>query len=252
MKPDQHARLLGVELAADRISAVVFHAQGRIVGKAATGTKMERGASAMLDRVARCALDAVDEADLTPADIAAAGFVLKDDGGVLGGLIKGRPHSTVSPLTVELGRRLPPNLARRLVTADYFNTVVWAAQERQFAGASGRLLAWFAGPVPVARLYDYAGIHDVPLPKAPGNDDEPAGAALANALLELVPATRADSVLLVGGIFAEDGAQEIRTVRAQLREAGHDVTVRVPETGARVGPWAAACLAGKTFATDGE
>lgn len=252
MQSSQPSLHLGVELSERRISAGLFDAHWRVVGKATTSTKPERVASAVLDRLARCALDAVDEADAVPEDVFVLGMVLQDATGRLANLMQGRSHSSVSPLTVELGRRLPANLARRLVTADYFKTVVWAAQAVQFAGVFSRVLVFFPELVPVARLYDVVGIHEVALPGRQGNPDEPAGTTLANTLLHLLPRTRPDAVLLVGQSFGEFDTHELRILRTQLQEAGHVMPVRGLEVGSMVGPWAAACLAAKTFAAIGE
>jgi len=56
--------LIGVDLGGTKILAGVFTPQFKCLGKTKSSTKAERGPDAVLERVARCIQDAVDECDL--------------------------------------------------------------------------------------------------------------------------------------------------------------------------------------------
>ncbi|HUS37687.1 MAG TPA: ROK family protein, partial [Verrucomicrobiae bacterium] len=56
--------LIGVDLGGTKILAGVFTPQIKCVGKAKMSTKATRGADAVIERIAECVKDAVDECDL--------------------------------------------------------------------------------------------------------------------------------------------------------------------------------------------
>lgn len=56
--------LIGVDLGGTKILAGVFTSQLKCVGKVKSSTKAERGPDSVIERIARCVLDAVDECDL--------------------------------------------------------------------------------------------------------------------------------------------------------------------------------------------
>ena len=66
--------LVGVDLGGTKILAGVFDAKLQLLGTAKVSTKSPRGAEAVLERVARCVLDAVDECDLSPKQIRGVGI----------------------------------------------------------------------------------------------------------------------------------------------------------------------------------
>lgn len=74
--PDNNARnyLVGVDLGGTKILAGVFDSKLQPVGTTKFSTKAERGPDAVLDRVARCVLDAIDECDLEPKQVRAVGI----------------------------------------------------------------------------------------------------------------------------------------------------------------------------------
>jgi glucokinase len=56
--------LVGVDLGGTKILAGVFNTQLKCLGKVKTSTKALRGPDAVVDRITRCVMDAVDECDL--------------------------------------------------------------------------------------------------------------------------------------------------------------------------------------------
>lgn len=65
---------VGIQVSATRIRAGVFNAAMQCQGKAKTSVKINRGAQEILERTARCAQDAVDEADLDWTTVKAVGL----------------------------------------------------------------------------------------------------------------------------------------------------------------------------------
>lgn len=66
--------LVGVDLGGTKILSGVFDSKLQLVGTSKLSTKPQRGVSAVIDRVARCAQDAIDEADLSMKDVIALGI----------------------------------------------------------------------------------------------------------------------------------------------------------------------------------
>jgi glucokinase len=62
--PNKNEFIVGVDLGGTKILAGVFTPALKCLGKVKLSTKADRGADAVLDRVARCVRDAVDECDL--------------------------------------------------------------------------------------------------------------------------------------------------------------------------------------------
>jgi glucokinase len=80
--------LVGVDLGGTKILAGVFSPQLKLIQTAKLSTKSDRGFEAVIERIARCVRDAVDEADLTlkhvrGIGIGAPGAVDPDTGDVL-------------------------------------------------------------------------------------------------------------------------------------------------------------------------
>jgi glucokinase len=65
---------VGVDLGGTKILAGVFTAQFKLLAKSKLSTKGERGPAAVLERIARCVRDAVDEADAELKHVAAIGI----------------------------------------------------------------------------------------------------------------------------------------------------------------------------------
>lgn len=62
--PDGKEYYVGVDLGGTKILAAVFSPSLKCLGKSKRNTKAERGPQAVIDRIARCVEDAVDECDL--------------------------------------------------------------------------------------------------------------------------------------------------------------------------------------------
>src|SRR6185436_9503141 len=79
---------LGVDLGGTKILAGVFDSDFNCIGQAKLRTKPERGYDTVVERIARCARDAVDECDMTLKQIqgigiGAPGAVNHDEGRVI-------------------------------------------------------------------------------------------------------------------------------------------------------------------------
>ncbi len=68
------AYYIGVDLGGTKILAGVFDQKLQQVGSMKFSTKSQRGAAAVIDRVARCVLDAIDESDLAPKQVRGVGI----------------------------------------------------------------------------------------------------------------------------------------------------------------------------------
>lgn len=66
--------LIGVDLGGTKILAGVFDDKLNCLGRAKMSTKSQRGPSAVIERIARCVRDAVDECDLLPKQIRGVGI----------------------------------------------------------------------------------------------------------------------------------------------------------------------------------
>ncbi len=66
--------VIGVDLGGTKILAGVFDEKLTCLGRAKSSTKAQRGAPAVIERVARCVQDAIDECDLTTKQIRALGL----------------------------------------------------------------------------------------------------------------------------------------------------------------------------------
>jgi glucokinase len=65
--------LIGVDLGGTKIMAGVFDTQLRCLGRARISTKAQRGVDTVIERIARCIRDAVDECDLESKQVRAVG-----------------------------------------------------------------------------------------------------------------------------------------------------------------------------------
>jgi len=99
---------VGVDTAGVRLLAGVFSASRQLLGKVKFSPKPERGPRTVIDRVARCIRDAVDESDLALKDVSGVGLavpgtVRAEAGLVLSALSLGWENV---PLKEELEQRL--------------------------------------------------------------------------------------------------------------------------------------------------
>jgi len=68
------ANRLGVDLGGTKIHVVVINPKGKVVGSARTATKGERGYAQVVERVARTALEALDDADVKRSAVRVCGI----------------------------------------------------------------------------------------------------------------------------------------------------------------------------------
>ena len=106
---DKKDYYVGVDLGGTKIMAGVFDAQLRSVAHARLSTKATRGPSAVIERIARCIRDAVDEADLDlkqvrGVGVGAPGAVNPEEGKVI--FAPNLPGWKGVPLEKELGKEL--------------------------------------------------------------------------------------------------------------------------------------------------
>ncbi len=66
--------VIGVDFGGTKILAGVFDKEMKCLNRAKISTKSERGSSAVMDRIARCITDAIDECDLSPKQIRGIGI----------------------------------------------------------------------------------------------------------------------------------------------------------------------------------
>src|SRR5687768_9870001 len=71
---DKSDYLVGVDLGGTKIYAGIFDARLTLIGAAKVSTKADRGPRSVIERIARCVLDAIDECDLRPNSIKAVGI----------------------------------------------------------------------------------------------------------------------------------------------------------------------------------
>jgi glucokinase len=74
MADNSRSHLVGVDLGGTKILAGIFDTKLEPLGSTKLTTKAQRGADAVIERIARCVLDAVDECDLTMKQIRAVGI----------------------------------------------------------------------------------------------------------------------------------------------------------------------------------
>ncbi len=99
---------VGVDTAGVRLLAGVCNAARQLVGKAKFSPKPERGPRVVIDRVARCIRDAVDESDLTLKDVRGVGLAVPGAVQAEAGLVLSCPSFGWEkvPLQQELEQRL--------------------------------------------------------------------------------------------------------------------------------------------------
>src|SRR5215831_7613606 len=66
--------VVGVDLGGTKILAGVFNHSLETIGQAKLSTKSQRGVDKVVERIARCVQDAIDEADLTIKQVAGVGI----------------------------------------------------------------------------------------------------------------------------------------------------------------------------------
>lgn len=99
---------LGIDLGGTKIHVVVIDRKGRIVGSARTATKGERGYKVVVARVARTALEALDDADVRPKSVRVCGIGAPGPVDATRGILRMAPNLgwLDKPLARDLGKLL--------------------------------------------------------------------------------------------------------------------------------------------------
>lgn len=136
--------IVGVDLGGTKILAGVFTPALKCVGKTKLSTKADRGVEAVIDRVARCVRDALDECDLDLKQckgigIGAPGAVDFEAGRVI--FAPNMPGWKDVPLKKELEKRLEVPV---FIENDC-NIAVLGVHEKEFGGKPRNLIGIFVG-----------------------------------------------------------------------------------------------------------
>jgi glucokinase len=99
---------LGIDLGGTKIHAVVIDRKGRILGHARTATKGERGYAKVVERVARTAVQALDEADVRTKEVTVCGIGAPGPVDAARGIMHMAPNLgwAQKPLARDLGKAL--------------------------------------------------------------------------------------------------------------------------------------------------
>jgi hypothetical protein len=235
---------LGVEWVGEQLRAGVFDDRWRLLGKSSRSAKSPRGLGEVLKRMARCALDAIDEADLHPDDITASAILTDGQGA----------GQTWGPQQVnQLAAHLPPKLGSNLLTASRASTLMWAVHEHELSSIPRKWLGLFSEPEPAL----YAAERTQPGNVKPMAANLAGGDATASTLARITAAptdllaavklARPEVLMLIGSAFEDARSPGTQRVSELLLTAGLELPVHTPESGTQAGVWAAARLAARTF-----
>lgn len=137
----QAGYLVGVDLAGARFAAGTFTPSFQLLGKAQFSPKPERGAQTVVDRLARCIRDAVDECDLVLSDIRAVGLAVPGDVNAAAGRVLTAPSLGWNDL--DLRQQLEQRLQRPVALDNDCASAALAVHRLECPGHSGRLAAVF-------------------------------------------------------------------------------------------------------------
>ena len=144
MPDDAKDHLLGVDLGGTKILAGVFDAKFNLKGTAKLSTKADRGVEAVIERIARCVNEAVDECDLSlkqirGVGIGAPGAVDSDSGRVI--FAPNLPGWKDIPLKKELEKRL----GVPVFTGNDCNVCTLGTFDREYKAKPKHLIGIFIG-----------------------------------------------------------------------------------------------------------
>ena len=144
MPDDGKDYLLGVDLGGTKILAGVFDAKFDLKGTAKLSTKADRGVEAVIERIARCVNEAVDECDLSlkqirGVGIGAPGAVDSDSGRVI--FAPNLPGWKDIPLKKELEKRL----GVPVFTGNDCNVCTLGTFDREYKAKPKHLIGIFIG-----------------------------------------------------------------------------------------------------------
>lgn len=235
---------IGIEWVGNHFRAGVFDGRWRLVGKASRSAKTQRGFSEVLNRMARCTLDAIDEADLQPEDIGATA-VLTDEF---------ETGQTWGPQQVnQLANCLPAHLSSKLTAAGRIATIMWGVHEHELDGKAQSWLGLFWEPKPrlfAANLGKPQRVDPVSIKSSTACLEEfglQEMLASPSSFLEVVKFSEAKVMLVIGQEYDDGRSSGVRRLSQLLADSSLNIPVHIPKTGTYVGTWAAAELASKTF-----
>ena len=134
---------MGVDFGATKIYAGLFTSNLNLVGAAKMTTKPLRGATAVLDRIARCVKDVVDECDLTMDKVRAVGV------GAPGALDPEAGRLIVAPNlgweNVPLQKELEKRLDLPVAIENDANAALVGVYEEELEGKPRHVLGVFIG-----------------------------------------------------------------------------------------------------------
>jgi len=136
--------LLGVDLGGTKILTGVFDAKLRLRGTAKVSTKASRGVKAVVERVARCVHDALDECDLSLAQVRAIGVGAPGAVDTRTGRVLFAPNLP-DWKNIPLKRALEKLLAVPVFLGNDGNVCALGVYEREFKGRPNHLLGVFIG-----------------------------------------------------------------------------------------------------------
>lgn len=143
-EPGKQEYLVGVDLGGTKILAGVFTSSLKLVGTSKLSTKANRGPSAVIDRVARCVQDAVDECDLDLKQVRAVGV------GAPGSIDPEAGKVLFSPNmpgweNIALKKELEKRLELPVFVENDCNVCTWGVFEAELGGKPRHLIGIFVG-----------------------------------------------------------------------------------------------------------
>lgn len=208
-----------------------------MVGKSSRTAKTKRGMEEVLRRIARCALDAVDEADLQLEGIAGTAVLTNGLAGA----------QTWEPQDVNrFANHLPPNMGANLLVAGRIPTIMWAVHEEELGSGPKSWLGLFTEPEPTIVAAERA-LRGQVKPVAIDSTRLSADSTFQEELLAVLKHVSCEVLLLVGKEVEDARSSSVRALRESLSTAGIATTLHIPIHGAYAGTWAAARLAARTF-----
>jgi glucokinase len=135
---------VGVDLGGTKILAGVFDNKLKLIGKNKMSTKAERGSDKVMERIARCVRDALDECDLTVSNVKAVGI------GTPGTVDADTGRVIFSPnldgwKDVPLKKDLEKELGAPVFVGNDANICTLAVFEHEFKGKPANLVGIFIG-----------------------------------------------------------------------------------------------------------
>lgn len=144
MPNEQKEYFVGVDLGGTKILAGIFDSKLKLIGKNKMSTKAERGADKVVERIARCVRDALDECDLTLANVRAIGLGTPGTVDAESGRVIFSPNLS-GWKDVPLKKDLEKELGAPVFVGNDANICTLAVFEHEFKGKPQNLVGIFIG-----------------------------------------------------------------------------------------------------------